>query len=186
MAWGAQGELWLASIDGTVHIALDNLNGKSYLTPSQSRTSFVPNFMPVSVGGYFWIVFQSPRIYGNTLEDENVQTRRTQLWVAAIDADPKPGQDPSHPAFWLPGQDIAMSNMRGQWSLSPCKPKGSTCEAGYECCDGFCKPDGMGGFVCDDDDGGCSAIGDACQTAADCCDPGAQCIGGYCDLPPSK
>jgi hypothetical protein len=44
----------------------------------------------------------------------------------------------------------------------------------------------MGGFVCDDDDGGCSAIGDACQTAADCCDPGAQCIGGYCDLPPSK
>lgn len=42
-----------------------------------------------------------------------------QLWIAAIDADPKPGQDPSHPAFRLAGQSAETLNQRGIFALRP-------------------------------------------------------------------
>ena len=91
-----------------------------------------------------------------------------------------PGQDPSHPAFWLPGQEIGNNNMRGEWALSPCKMLGDTCTAGYDCCGGFCRDNGMGMLTCTDQSGGCSQIGETCKTAADCCDPQATCTGGFC------
>jgi hypothetical protein len=75
--------------------------------------------MPESRGGYFWLVLVSERTYGNTLTDTNASTRHKQLWVTAIDDPPVPGQDPSHPAFWLPGQEIDNQNMRGAWTLEP-------------------------------------------------------------------
>jgi len=112
-----------------------------------------------------------------------VNTRRKQLWVTAIDANPQPGVDPSHPAFWLPGQELGNQNMRGEWALSPCKQVGEECSAGYECCDGYCiqDPEDMT-FKCAEDSGGCSQLGDACETAADCCDPNASCINGFCAM----
>ena len=67
--------------------------------------------------------------------------------MTAIDASPQAGKDPSHPAFWLPGQDTGNNNMRGEWALNPCKQTGNTCSSGYDCCTGFCQPDGDGGFV---------------------------------------
>ena len=39
------------------------------------------------------------------LVGQNPTTRRKQLWVAAIDASPG-ASDPSHPAFWLAGQEL--------------------------------------------------------------------------------
>ena len=100
---------------------------------------------------------------------------------AAVDMNPVPGKDPSHPAFWLPGQDLSTVNMSGYWALEPCHQEGMGCDEGYECCTGFCQPDGMGNFQCVPPPGGCSKQGDACGTDGDCCNsPSYECIGGFC------
>ena len=180
---GAAGELWLANLDGSMQFLLEAANGVGAVQAEQQHVSYEPTFSPVSSGGYFWIVFVSERTYGNLLVDQNVDTRRKQLWVTAVDAEPTPGEDPSHPAFWLPGQEINNHNMRGHWALSPCKGLGASCEAGYECCEGFCIwDDDAGGMVCGEPQS-CSQIDDACVTNADCCDETAVCIGGFCSEP---
>ena len=107
---------------------------------------------------------------------------RKQLWVAAIDANPQPGQDPSHPAFWLPGQDLTTTNMSGYWALAPCSQEGTGCSQGFECCTGFCQPNDAGEYVCSATPGSCSQIGEACAANSDCCDPNASCVGGFCAL----
>lgn len=177
-----QAELWLAHVDGGDELLLDAASGGD-LPPAHQHASFEPTFAPVAAGGYFWLVFVSERPYGNLVTDENPDTRRKQLWVAAIDAAPVAGGDPSHPAFWLPGQDPDRYNMRGSWAMSPCKALGAACEAGYECCEGFCIEDPQtGDHICGTEQA-CSEIDDACTDASDCCDETALCIGGFCSEP---
>lgn len=169
------GELWMVSVDGSSQFALDRANGAGAIDAPQQAMNFEPTFMPVSLGGYNWLVFVSERVYGNTLTDQNPASRRKQLWVTALDVIPNSG-DPSHPAFWLPGQELDNQNMRGNWALAPCKPLGESCEAGFECCTGYCGEDG----TCTEEVPMCSLDGDACSVAADCCDPAAECVNGYC------
>ncbi len=175
-ARGGQGELYYTSIDGQTQLTLTQANGGSHLAPELQGTDFEPTFMPVSLGGYFWMIFVSERPYGNTLTDTAPETRIKQLWVTAIDAVPS-ASDPSHPAFWLPGQSLSSNNMRGYWALVPCKGEGDGCEGGFDCCSGYCSTDGL----CTMDDPECSADGNACETDGDCCQ--GQCFGGYCGLP---
>ena len=111
---------------GGAKISLDTANlGTGLYT--QTDASYEGTFMPVAVGGYFWLVFVSERVYGNTLtsivEGGLVSARASQaaLGHQAIDAQPTAGKDPSHPAFWLAGQDLDHQNMRGEWALDPCK-----------------------------------------------------------------
>lgn len=182
---GGLSQIWLTNTDGSIQAPLDAANGVGMITgDDQLNATYEPTFMPVAAGGYFWLVVVSERKYGNLLTDTNPASRRKQLWVTAIDQTPVAGQDPSHPAFWLPGQELNNQNMRGEWSLSPCKGLGEGCSAGYECCEGFCHDDGSGNFTCSEG-GGCSLIGDACTTDADCCSATAHCTGGYCaeDVP---
>ena len=159
---------------------LDALNGTGSLPPLEAQASYEPTFLPVAVGGYYWLIVVSERTYGNTLTDTNPDTRRKQLWVSAIDPNAAPGEDPSHPAFWLPGQGLDNQNMRGEWVLSPCKQLGDECSAGYECCEGYCTQQPDGTKVCSEGGGGCAQEGEACETAADCCDETLACIGGFC------
>jgi len=185
-ARGAESELWLTSLDGQTVMSLDAANMGTGLY-TQTNASYEPTFMPVAVGGYFWLVFVSERVYGNTLTDinegdENAPGRHKQLWVTAIDAQPTPGKDPSHPAFWLPGQNTADQNMRGEWALDPCKAAGQGCSGGYECCAGFCVSADGGSPVCTTQSAGCSGSGDACKTSADCCSGGLTCLGGFCTV----
>ena len=182
---GALGEVWMARSDGSTILPLTAANGKGSLPGVEGQASYQPTFLPVAVGGYFWLVIESERTYGNTLTDTNPGTRRKQLWVAAVDANPADGVDPSHPAFWLPGQELTNQNMRGAWALDPCKPLGEECQAGFECCDGFCVYDETEmKYVCGESEG-CSPEGSACVDASDCCDPNAECINGFCsnDIP---
>ncbi|NUP12806.1 MAG: hypothetical protein HOW73_42755 [Polyangiaceae bacterium] len=182
---GALGEVWLSRDDGSVVMPLTAANGTGALPGVEGQASYQPTFLPVAVGGYFWLVFESERTYGNTLTDANPATRRKQLWVTAVDANPQDGIDPSHPSFWLPGQELGNQNMRGAWSLDPCKPLGADCQAGFECCDGFCVYDqDQMKYVCGESEG-CSPDGSACEDASDCCDAGAVCINGFCsdDVP---
>ena len=137
-------DLYMADIQNPgTEVRLAALDGDNYPFAAGARDlhlNFEPSLAPVASGGYFWVVFHSRRTYGNILTGD--RTTEKQLWVAAIDQSPKPGTDPSHAAFWLPGQDTTTLNLRGFWSLPPCKNDGSSCATGTDCCGGYCAPTG--------------------------------------------
>jgi len=178
-------DLYMADVaKGVGEIALDAANGVGYLEPRNRLINYQPTVNPIAVGGYMWVVFVSPRDYGNKMlsaADPTYENRK-QLWVAAVNIDPKPGEDPSHPAFFLRGQDLATINMSGYWALEACKGEGSGCAQGFECCTGFCQPDGNGSYACVPPPANqCSQIGEKCATDDDCCgSPQTKCIGGFC------
>ncbi|MFO0612130.1 MAG: hypothetical protein U0414_06070 [Polyangiaceae bacterium] len=176
-------DLYIADVAKTVgSLSLAHASGADLEAKNQHIT-YQPTVNPIAVGGYMWVVFVSPRDYGNEMLSSSNPTyeNRKQLWVAAVDVNPKPGEDPSHPAFWLPGQDLTTINMSGYWALEACHQEGMGCDEGFECCTGFCQPDDMGNYTCVPPPAGCSHIGEKCETNADCCDNATtECIGGFC------
>jgi len=171
------GDLYMASVSepGT-EWRLEAANGDGYPFAAGDRDRHVqyePTFAPEAAGGYLWIVFTSRRTYGNRLTGASNQVK--QLWVAAIDPFATPGEDPSHPAFWVPGQDQGTLNMRGYWALDPCIQAGDSCVTSSDCCDGAACENGLCGG-----EEVCAEIGDFCEGAGDCCDPNALCIAQEC------
>ena len=156
--------------------------------------NYEPTVNPIASGGYAWVVFTSRRMYGNVATIppfcsdprgvdlvKNITTKK--LWVAAIDLNASPGQDASHPAFYLPAQEILAGNTRGFWVLDPCKANGEGCSAGDECCGGYCQPEIDGGpLVCIDSlpEGECAQTSEKCTTDGDCCDNQNVCINQFC------
>jgi hypothetical protein len=188
----AKGDLSIVDLATKTSHRLDALGGytgsgsATYLPANDPGLNFAPTVLPEAVGGYFWVVFTSHRAYGNTLASMAGQSSgnddQGQLWVAAIDLNAKPGTDPSHPAFYLDGQEQTADNLRGFWVLPPCKAQGQSCTSGDQCCQGFCRPAGDGGpLECvPPPAGGCSNEYEKCTTASDCCDSTDSCINGYC------
>ena len=171
------GHLYMTNADepGTEY-RLENANGDNYDLPAGDRDrgyNYEPTFAPANAGGYFWVVFTSRRTYGNRLTGAANQVK--QLWMVAIDQFPEPGEDPSHPAIWLPGQDPSTLNMRGYWALDPCIQQGQMCMEDEDCCNGEPCEDGLCGGPSE-----CADNGELCNGDADCCDPDAQCVGGIC------
>jgi hypothetical protein len=156
--------------------------------------NYEPTVNPVASGGYVWVVFTSRRMYGSVADippfcsdprGVNLITNITpkKLWVAAIDVNSQPGSDTSHPAFYLPGQELLAGNSRGFWVLDPCRPDGSMCSTGDQCCGGYCQPNGPGGaLVCSNTNPNamCSMVQEKCTTSADCCNPKNLCLNGFC------
>ncbi len=158
--------------------------------------NYEPTVNPIASGGYAWVVFTSRRLYGNVATIppfcsdprgvdlvKNITTKK--LWVAAIDLNAQPGQDASHPAFYLPAQELLAGNTRGFWVLNPCKSSGEGCSAGDECCGGYCQPETDGGpLVCLDSlpEGQCSQAAEKCTVDADCCDGENVCLNGFCTV----
>jgi hypothetical protein len=207
--YGAQGELWWTNLDTNKSHKLEQANGTagggSYL-PSLASVhehdellNYEPTLAPVASGGYVWMVFTSRRMYGNVAtidpwfsdprEHDLTQTPTTKkLWVAAIDLDVHTpefsfytGDDPSHPAFYLPGQELLAGNTRGFWTVDPCKTDGMSCESGVECCGGYCQKDEKTGeLTCGRKKYDCSPEFDHCDKPADCCDPMAVCVNHVC------
>jgi hypothetical protein len=124
-----------------------------------ANKAWQPTMLPVSAGGYRWVVFTSTRPYGNTLnlnsQEDYTDTSsynpmldyraiQSQLWIAAVDDETSGSTDRSHPAFWLPNQnfdenpDDGFVNERGFWALDPCRPTGngaeSLCDVAEDCC----------------------------------------------------
>jgi hypothetical protein len=145
---GNTGELWWADVASGMAHRLDQLNGYGatgniYLpdnaggaathTAAQDVTlNYEPTVNPIASGGYAWVVFTSRRMYGNVAQlapwvsDPRNYAWRDQitdkkLWVAAVDLNATPGQDPSHPAFYLPAQELHAGNSRGYWSVEACR-----------------------------------------------------------------
>lgn len=196
---GNRADLAMVDLATKTLTPLDELNGLSgnniYLPfgADDAQRNFEPCVMPLAVGGYYWVVFTSRRQYGNTINVAETgqygDTAREKLWIAAIDVNAVPGQDPSHPAVFLDGQEIGSGNMRGFWVLDPCKPDNSTCDSGDECCGGFCRQINDQGTIkqeCVPPPAGCSNEFEACVGTADCCGAadGYTCINGHCAAPP--
>jgi hypothetical protein len=194
---GAKANLVLVDLATKKQTPLDALNGmngsNTYLPygPAEQNLNYEPTILPEAVGGYFWVLFTSRRDYGNTIVTNSQDDQaRKKLWVAAIDLKPTPGKDPSHPAFYLTGQELSAGNMRGFWAFDPCKQNGTSCESGDECCGGFCRQvtesDGAIGRECVPPPTGCAQEFEKCTTASDCCgvSQGYLCINGHCALPP--
>jgi hypothetical protein len=218
ISWPQYAELRLIELDGTVK-KLNALNGRNangtsvlpYGEAVDNNLDYEPTMMPLPVGGYLWLVFTSRRCYGNTwAPGRGVTTQpfdvpamdpwgsnagpspRKKLWVAAIDLNHADAAnlDPSHAAFYLPGQEAESANMRAFAALAPCLPEKATCESGADCCGGYCRQTGTDAsgvpiLQCVPPPANtCSKIDEPCKTKDDCCDATNYCIGGICSLPP--
>jgi hypothetical protein len=174
-----RGALWYQPTDGTSPpVRLTNLDDPP--ATIDRELSVEPTFNPIERGGYSWVVFTSMRDWGNKLTGPAINGKR-RLWVGAIDATTG-AVDPSHPPFYLEGQEET-PNMRGFWTLAQCTPTpapgggGGTCEAGFECCSGFCDK----GVCVDVSSIACTGLGGDCTSAAECCNSTAvSCISNKC------
>ena len=180
--WVAQSDLYVVDIATKASTTLaraNGFNGPSSYLPYPGRDEhfeFFPTVSPVAAGGYFWLFFTSRRNYGNTIVGGVGEPKSKKIWVSALKIGAPPGTDPSHPAFYLPGQETESGNIRAFATLEPCKADGESCSVGIDCCCGACDAGSCG---CPD---GCSQIDEKCATSADCCDSDAVCIGGFCAL----
>jgi hypothetical protein len=201
---GTKAELWWVDLATKQAARLDGLNGHGYLPTlpdfdhtGDSVLNYEPTVNPVPSGGYAWVVYTSRRLYGNVATIKpywsdpryvNLTATATtkKLWVAAVSLNGTPGVDPSHPAFYLPAQELLAGNSRGYWVVDPCMQNGTTCQTGDQCCGGYCEDVG-GGLTCSAQPPACSTLNDKCTTASDCCGatstPATQCINGRCAQP---
>ncbi len=208
---GAQAQIWWSDLktgNATQLSALNGLNAggtTSYLPtsathPDDTVLNYEPTVSPVSSGGYIWVIFTSRRLYGNVATTDPYQSdprnydatlvanaTTKKLWVAAIDLNAPAGTDPSHPAFYLPAQELLAGNMRGFWVISPCKGDSMGCSSGDQCCNGYCRPmEGSdAGLVCMSAPPmmQCSQTGERCTNSAECCDASNVCVNGFCSIP---
>jgi hypothetical protein len=162
---------------------------------SDTRLNYLPAFAPVQAGGLNWVVFSSRRMYGSIATNSpfdaepyewcssgTPQTKK--LWVAAVDSSWTPGSDPSHPAFYLPGQELIAGNSTAYWVNQVCGPTGSSCDSDSDCCQSpaeSCRINlpvvGAATRTCQLASS-CAPAGSTCMTDADCCgSPIVQCLG---------
>jgi hypothetical protein len=187
---------------GTTYVATDAgleleafvLNPDGTVATQDAEKNYEPTALPVAAAGYYWVVFTSRRSYGNTIDNSDpnntpANVKPKKLWVTAVDINGTPETDWSHPAFYLPGQELAAGNIRGFWTLPPCLQNGASCQSGTDCCNGFCREvpeDGGEAFACVPPPTGCSNTDEKCTTTADCCNTatsGIVCIAGFCAIP---
>jgi WD40 repeat protein len=166
------------------------------------RMNYMPSVAPTSTGGKSWVVFTSRRMYGNVAVQDPFDAEPSQscssrevptkkLWVSAIDDTWTPGTDPSHPAFYIPGQELAAGNSNGYWVSEACKDLGSACSSDDDCCGGTgsspstqCRVQSTASFPpvrqCTSRNI-CAAEGSSCSTTSECCQ-GLTCPsgGGLC------
>ena len=180
---GVTSDLYVADVASGTSTLLANAVGFSSAANAASSTTYLPfaasdelhhNFYPtvspVVAGGYFWVFFDSYRHYGN-------QGLQRQLWGSALDVSSNGTYttDPSHPAFYVTGQELGTGNHRAFTALDPCESDGASCASGVDCCGGFCT-DG----ICGQPKPRCSNADEACSATQMCCDTTLQCIGGIC------
>ena len=80
----------------------------------EAHQNYYPTVSPAASGGYAWVFFDSRRHYGNAGLER-------QIWGTAVDVSPEgtSSADPSHPAFYLPGQEFGTGNFRAVAALDP-------------------------------------------------------------------
>lgn len=171
------------------------------------RMNYLPSFAPTDAGGVSWVVFTSRRMYGNVAYENGWDAEpgygcysgkvpSKKLWIAAVDSTWTPGTDPSHPAFYLPGQELAAGNSDGYWVNQACGVVGDDCQSDDDCCNGTgggattqCRVLNTSTFPpirqCENRST-CAYAGASCSTTANCC-AGLTCPsgGGLCVSQPN-
>jgi hypothetical protein len=109
--------------------------------------------------------------------------RQPQIWMSAVEVDStggiSAGKDTSHPAFWLPFQEISAHNHVPQWvSMVP-----PSADAGLP--DACTSPEGPAGCLSGDggpgqDAGACGVSGSPCGNGQPLCCASLSCLGGMC------
>jgi Tol biopolymer transport system component len=172
--------LYLVPVGGGPAVRLDRGMGRN-----GPVDAFWPVFSPFATeeadgGKLFWLAFYSRQDYGNERSGTR-GTGRRQLWVMAIDpVIANGGTDPSHPPYWLSGQDVRADDIAAQWAATACRAQGEDCSASSECCSGVC---GEGPDPVCEPPAVCRRYGESCESAADCC-PGLECNLHVCGYEP--
>ncbi len=155
------------------------------------QLNYLPAFSPTEGGDFYWVVFTSRRMYGNIATDDPWDAEpgftcnsgvppTKKLWIAAVDKTWTSPADPSHPAFYLPGQELEAGNSDGFWVTSPCVNVGVACSSNDDCCGG------TGAMPTTRCDAGtsmcqtiteCKSVTETCSSSGDCCS-GLVCGGG--------
>lgn len=186
----------------------DNCGNTATVTaPRDYQLNYAPAVAPTAAGDYYWVVFTSRRMYGNIAYDDawdaepgescaSGMPQTKKLWIAAVDKNFTPGVDPSHPAFYLPGQELVAGNSHGHWVDSQCTDIGGTCSSNDDCCDGTGASPGAQCKVVStatvppskqcQPASSCSSAGETCTSGGECC-TGLVCPtgGGSCVSLPS-
>lgn len=162
--------------------------GETYLpfVENDLHHNYFPTVSPVAAGGYFWVFFDTMRNFGSL-------GLQRAVWGFAIDirSNGDYTTDPSHPPFYLPGQEFATSsnNHRAFATLDRCRPLGEPCETGIDCCDGRCRA-GTCAPQPPADRPSCAKRDERCASDADCCPPATAteppniCINNFCAFVP--
>jgi hypothetical protein len=101
----ATATLYVISRAGGEPVALGSANMSDGLYNSW------PRWGPLPDDSVMWLAFSSRRLYGNRTSGN------PQIWVTAFDPQKaRRGEDPSWPAFWLPGQDVGQGNHIPVWA----------------------------------------------------------------------
>lgn len=200
----AQNTYHAANASFTIAVADNCGNTGTASGVNDYQLNYFPSVAPTQAGGYTWVIFTSRRMFGNVAYDDpwdgapgescNSGVPPTKkLWVAAVDSTWTPGTDPSHPAFYLPGQELAAGNADGDWVSSPCSGVGASCASDDDCCNAAgpaatheCRIVSTVPSVsrtCQLKTA-CSNIGAACTTSAQCCSGSCPAGGGVCFIPP--
>jgi hypothetical protein len=147
-----------------------NASGTYIPTGSNNHTAAIepvlnyePTTAPQLIGGYYWVAFTSRRLYGNVatvnpwwsdprwapIGGQYGPTTK-KIWVSAVDGDAVTkagaGTDPSHPPFYLPGQELLAGNAKAYWSIPACIQPNSTtsantlCDSNLDCCGATASP----------------------------------------------
>ncbi len=155
----------------TVQDAASNTTYLPFGASEETHHNYYPTVSPVAAGGYYWVFFDSYRHYGNL-------GLQRQLWGSAVDArsDGTYKVDPSHPPFYVTGQELGTGDHRAFTALDPCHADGASCTTGVDCCKGFCT-NGVCGLP---QQPRCSNTDEACSAGQACCDTREQCISGFC------
>lgn len=101
-------ELMLLPRAGGTPVPLAMANHRVGRVDQPDLANTMPAWAP-NIGQHAWLAFVSARPYGNVLSGG-----RGQIWISAVDLT-TPGA-PSHPAFWLPSQDVTVLNNNPSWS----------------------------------------------------------------------
>jgi hypothetical protein len=185
------GALYMIPKTGGEATRLSNASGGT-----MGRDSYWPTFSPFvsregELGGLYWLAFMSRREYGNAQAGtRGARSRgrgggRLQIWISAIDVNSVAGTDPSHAAYWLPGQDLATGNFAAYWAPVACRANAMECRLDGDCCSGRCRPDPMDPSrnICQPPPPAeCRREGQTCGASGDCC-MGLQCFANVCSRP---
>ena len=166
---------------------------------NDTQLNYLPRVAPKEAGGVYWVVFSSRRMYGTSRRDNpwasqgascrSAEVPTQKLWVAAIDKNWNGTIDPSHPAFYLPGQELLAGNNKGYWVDSPCATAGTACDATADCCQAptaqVCRVVANSSPVARrcEAASACVGAGSACATDSECCGNGAKCLGASPSTP---